>query len=133
MVTLIDTSAWIEFLRGDQGGDLAVRAAVRHLLRDGAALSEPVVMEVLAGARSSRHHEQLRALLATAIHLPVEAEDWADAALLYRRCRVNGTTVRSMVDCVIAAVAVRQDVPVLAWDRDFEALAAHTPMRLAAS
>ncbi len=131
MVTLIDTSAWIEFLRGDQGGDLSIRTAVRQLLREGAALSGPVVMEVLAGARSSRHQEQLRALLATATFLPVEAEDWADAALLYRMCRVNGTTIRSMVDCLIAAVAVRHDVSVLACDRDFDALAAHTPLRLA--
>jgi hypothetical protein len=36
-----------------------------------------------------------------------------------------------MVDCLIAAVAIRHDVPVLAKDRDFEALAAHTPLRLA--
>ncbi|MCU1372395.1 MAG: hypothetical protein JWO77_3589 [Ilumatobacteraceae bacterium] len=50
-------------------------------------------------------------------------------SLLHRMCRVNGITVRSMVDCLIAAVAVRHEVAVLAKDRDFEA--AHTPLRLA--
>ena len=89
-------------------------------------------MEVLAGARSGRHGEQLRSLLGTVELLPVGSQDWADAALLYRMCRVNGVTIRSMVDCVIAAVAIRHDVPVLACDRDFVALAAHTPLRLAA-
>lgn len=132
MVTMIDSSAWIDFLRGDRGGDPATRAHVRGLLGGGGALTEPVVMEVLAGARSGRHGEQLRTLLGTVELLPVTAEDWATAALLYRMCRVNGSTIRSMVDCLIAAVAIRHDVPVLAKDRDFEALAAHTPLRLAA-
>ena len=128
MVTLIDTSAWVEYLRD---GDAHVADAVERLVADGAALTEPVLMEVLAGGRSGRHVEQLRGLLGSATMLPAAAEDWADAALLYRMCRVNGATVRSMVDCLIAAVSIRHDVPVLSNDRDFQALAAHTPLRLA--
>ncbi|MGN6694474.1 MAG: type II toxin-antitoxin system VapC family toxin [Aquihabitans sp.] len=128
-MTLIDSSAWIEFIRD---GDTATADSVEGLLRRGGALTEPIVMEVLAGARSGRHGEQLRSLLGTVELLPVNSDDWADAALLYRMCRVNGVTIRSMVDCLIAAVAVRNGVPVLAKDRDFEALAAHTPLQLAA-
>ena len=128
-MTLIDTSAWIEYLRD---GEVHVADAVERLLAADGALTEPVAMEVLAGARSGRHGEQLRSLLGTVELLPVGAQDWADAALLYRVCRVNGVTVRSMLDCLIAAVAIRHDVPVLARDRDFVALAAHTPLRLAA-
>jgi predicted nucleic acid-binding protein len=128
MVTMIDTSAWIEFVRD---GDAETADAVERLIRHGGALTEPVVMEVLAGARSGRHGAQLRSLLGTVDLLPVTSDDWADAALLYRICRVNGATIRSMVYCLIAAVAVRHDAPVLARDRDFEVLAAHTPLRLA--
>ncbi len=132
-MTLIDSSAWIEYLRGEHGGgDPEVRARIRSLLVEGGALTEPVIMEVLAGARSGRHGTQLRSLLGSVELLPIESEDWASAALLYRMCRVNGSTIRSMVDCLIAAVAVRRDVPVLAKDRDFVALAAYTPLRLAA-
>lgn len=128
MVTLIDSSAWIEYVRD---GDVRIADAVEALLRSGGALTDPVVMEVLAGARSGRHGEQLRMLLGTVDLLPVTPGDWASAALLYRVCQLNGSTIRSMVDCLIAAVAVRHDAPVLAKDRDFEALAAHTPLRLA--
>ena len=128
-MTLIDTSAWIEYLRD---GEVHTADAVERLLAEGAALSEPVAMEVLAGARSHHHGQQLRALLGRAELLPVGSEDWRDAALLYRMCRINGVTVRSMVDCLIGAVAIRNDVPVLALDRDFLALAEHTPLRLAA-
>ena len=131
-MTLIDSSAWIEFLRGDRGGDPSIRASVRGLLGDGGALTEPVVMEVLAGARSGAHGEQLQLLLGRAELLPLEVEDWASAAVLYRQCRANGLTIRSMVDCLVAAVAIRHGVPVLARDRDFEAIAAHTRLVLAA-
>ena len=128
-MTLIDSSAWIEYLRDR---DVPTADAVERLIGTGGALTEPVVMEVLAGARSSHHGEQLRALLGAVELLPLDPDDWASAALLFRMCRVNGTTIRSMVDCLIAAVAIRHDVPVLANDRDFAALAAHTPLRLAA-
>ena len=49
----------------------------------------------------------------------------------YRTCRRNGDTVRKLVDCLIAAVAIRADVELLHADADFEALARHTPLRLA--
>ncbi len=132
MVTLIDSSAWVEFLRGERGGDPGTRASVRALLDGAGALTEPVLMEVLAGARSGAHSEQLQLLLGRAELLPLHADDWASSALLYRQCRARGVTVRSMVDCLIAAVAIRHGIPVLARDRDFEALAAHTRLVLAA-
>ena len=125
---LVDTSAWVEFLRD---GDVGVADAVERLLHDDlAATTGPVVMEVLAGARSAPHLRQLQGLLARATLLPSAAEDFTEAALLYRMCRVNGGTIRSMVDCLIAAVAVRSEVAVLHADRDFEMLETHTPLRV---
>jgi len=123
---LIDTSAWIEYLRDAHQGSAD---AVDRLLRSGEGLTtSPVVMEVLAGARSPRHRDQLEGLLGGATLVRCEHEDFIEAALLYRLCRVNGETVRSMVDCLIAAVAVRTGTPVLHHDRDFDALARHTPL-----
>lgn len=57
-------------------------------------------------------------------------ESYERAAAIHRRCRVRGETVRNMTDCLIAAVAIREDVPILALDRDFEVIARHTPLRL---
>jgi predicted nucleic acid-binding protein len=56
--------------------------------------------------------------------------DWEDAARLYRAARARGLTVRSTVDCLIATVAVRTAHPVLARDRDFDALAAVSELEL---
>ena len=117
---LIDSSAWIEFLR-DTGS--AVCNEVDELLDVEFATTEPVRMEILAGARSDEHLVQLRSTLARARLLRVEAGDYDAAAGIYRGCRANGKTVRKLVDCLIAAVALRHQVPVLHSDRDFDAIA----------
>ena len=125
---LVDTSAWVEFLR-DTGSPACERVDV--LLETDLATCDPVRMEVLAGARDERHLRELRRLLARGTSIPTLPTDYEDAAAWYRTCRRNGDTVRKLVDCLIAAVAIRADVELLHADADFEALARHTPLRLA--
>ena len=54
-----------------------------------------------------------------------------DAAALYRLCRQEGETVRKLIDCLIGAVAIGADVPVLHNDDDFDVLARHTDLKIA--
>jgi predicted nucleic acid-binding protein len=126
---LVDTSAWVEFLR-DTGS--AVCGRVEALLDDDIAVCDAVRMEVLAGARDEQHLAALRGLLARASVVPTTPGDYEEAAALYRACRREGETVRRILDCLIAAVAIRTAVPVLHADADFEALARHTALRVAA-
>jgi predicted nucleic acid-binding protein len=126
-VILVDTSAWIEFLR-DTGNAACER--VDELLGADIATSDPIRMEVLAGARDERHLEQLRGLLARASVLATEPTDFEDAAALYRACRRGGETVRKLIDCLIAATAIRVGVPVLHADADFDRLERHTSLRV---
>lgn len=123
---LADTSAWVEYLRAS--GSPTHVALRGELLHGSVATTEPVIMEVLAGARSEAHLEEMRSLMARAQLLPCRSDDYGEAAFLYRLCRANGATVRSLVDCLIAAVAIRSDMAVLHRDRDFDALARHTPL-----
>lgn len=125
---LIDTSAWVEFLR-NTGSPVCER--VDALLDAELVTSDAVRMEVLAGARDERHLSELRRLLARSATIPTLSTDYEDAATWYRTCRRNGDTVRKLVDCLIAAVAIRADAELLHADADFEALARHTPLRLA--
>jgi len=127
-VILIDTSAWIEFLR-DTGSPICQR--VDDLLAADIATSDAVRMEVLAGSRDDQHLQQLRRLLARAATLATESVDYEAAAALYRTCRQQGETVRKLIDCLIAAVAIRREVPILHLDADFDVLARHTPLRIA--
>ena len=123
---LIDTSAWVEFLR-DTGS--AVCERVDAALADPFATCAPVRMEVLAGARDDDHLQRLRGLLARGTSLATPEVRYDDAAQLYRACRRAGETPQRIVDCLIAAVAVAAGVPILHADADFEVLARHTAVR----
>ena len=125
---LVDTSAWVEFLRDT--GSIVCRRVDAELDRD-IAICDAVRMEVLAGARDERHLNALRRLLARASVLPTDPAHYEEAASLFRRCRREGKTVRRLVDCLIAAVATRADVPVLHCDGDFDVLACHTELDIA--
>ena len=124
---LVDTSAWIEFLR-DTGSPICQR--VDDLLATEIATCDVVRMEVLAGARDEQHLQQLRRLLARASTLPTEPVDYDAAAALYRTCRQRGHSVRKLIDCLIAAVAIRGNLPVLHRDADFDILAQHTTLQI---
>ncbi len=127
-MVLIDTSAWVEFLR-DTGS--AVCARVDDLLDGEIAVCDPIRMEVLAGARDELHLHSLRRLLARATVLPTDSAHFEEAAALFRRCRQEGETVRRLMDCLIGAVAIRSGVPVLHRDGDFDVLARHTELEIA--
>ncbi|MGH1502197.1 MAG: type II toxin-antitoxin system VapC family toxin [Acidimicrobiales bacterium] len=119
---LVDTSAWIEFLR-DTGSPVC--QAVDDLLGDDLAVCDPISMEVLAGARNQQHLGDLRRLLARCTVLPTEPIDFETSAALYRTCRTKGETVRKLMDCLIAAVAIRHGAALLHADADFGALERH--------
>lgn len=127
---VIDTSAWIEFLR-DTGS--SVCDAVDAALADpDIAITDAISMEVLAGARDDDHLTRLRGLLARSTVLPTTPADYDRAAALYRSCRRRGETVRKLIDCLIAAVALEYDAAILHADQDYAVLARHTSLRIRA-
>jgi len=123
VTVLVDTSAWVEYLRGTGSPHNSwIRDAIHAETPLG--WTEPILYELTAGAGSPRRVEELRALLLRGPMVAVDGlRDWEAAAQLYRSARSKGLTVRSSIDCLIAAVALRTGSPVLALDRDFEALA----------
>lgn len=126
---IVDSSAWVEYLRDTNS---VVCNAVDDLLRTGdARICDAIVMEVLAGGRDDAHVRRLTGLLALARPVETTSAHYALAASLYRTCRQRGDTVRKMLDCLIAAIAIDANLPVLHADRDFDVLARHTGLRVA--
>ena len=125
---LIDTSAFVEFLRAT--GSPTHREVRRLIDANRVATTDPVVMEVLAGARDDSHASQLKGFLLRFEHIPANTGDYEQAAAIYRACRAKGATIRSLVDCLVAAVAVREGLRVLHNDRDFPAIRDATELLL---
>lgn len=120
---LADTSAWVEY---DRATGSAVDERVAELIAtDGPLMvTEPVMMEVLAGARDDARENDLRRLLLRAGLLHFDATTDFDAATrIYRRCRRSGITPRGMIDCMIAAVAWRRGAALLCRDADLDRVA----------
>jgi predicted nucleic acid-binding protein len=126
---LVDTSAWVEYFRGTSS-DTHLRVT-DLVTSDEVAVCEPVVMEVLMGARDAANEQRLRGALRTFVLLPFHASiDLEAAAQIYRTCRSSGVTPRSIVDCMIASVAIRHHAAVLARDTDFARIAEVVPLKL---
>jgi predicted nucleic acid-binding protein len=126
-VILIDTSAWVE-LPHDTGSPISQR--VDDLPAVEIATRDVVRMEVFAGARNEQHLQQLRRVLARASTLRTESVGYDAAAALYRTCCQRGHTVRKLIDCSIAAVTIRGDVPVLHMCVDFDRQAQYTTLKI---
>jgi predicted nucleic acid-binding protein len=129
-VILADTSAWVEYDRAT--GSAADRRLSELIAADGpVAVTEPVLMEVLAGARSDIREADLRRLLLRFHQCHFDAAaDFDGAVRIYRRCRKAGITPRGLIDCMIAAVAWRHGASILACDADLDRVAGVTGIEL---
>jgi predicted nucleic acid-binding protein len=119
-VVLVDTSVWIEVFR--KPARFRLESAVEF---DEIVTCLPVVHEVLQGFHDERAFVLARdAMLALPIvESPLRREVFLEATDLYRRARRSGRTIRSGVDCLIAACAIRNSLSVLHRDRDFDSIA----------
>lgn len=122
---LVDTSIWIEFFR--QSSDLELEAVVDL---EEVVTCLPVLQEVLQGFDDQRaYHLAREAMLAfPMVESPLSEEVFQLAIDLYRSARRAGLTVRSSVDCLIGACALRSSLTVLHRDRDFDSLAQISPL-----
>jgi predicted nucleic acid-binding protein len=120
---IADTSAWVEY---DRATGSAVDRRLSELIADEGpvAVTEPVIMEVLAGARSDAREADLRRLLLRFRLCRFDpVADFDGAARIYRRCRQAGITPRGLLDCMIAAVAWRNQATLLSCDSDLRHVA----------
>ena len=120
---LADTSAWVEY---DRATDSAVDRRLTQLIgEDGPlAVTEPVIMEIVPGARSDDREADLRRLLLRFHLLAFDvAADFDAAASIYRQCRQVGVTPRGLIDCMIASVARRNQATLLVADTDLSRVA----------
>jgi predicted nucleic acid-binding protein len=127
---IVDTSAWVEYLqRTGSQADVLLGAAID--VDEPITVPEMVRMELLVGGTSeewaTRRRRMLDAYDVVALEPLIDAEE---AAAIHRRCRRAGETPRNLIDCMVAAVAIRRDEPLLHRDRDFDVIARHTRLQV---
>ena len=125
---LVDSSVWIDWLRG--AATNAVRFVQAREAFEEIALTQMIYLEVLQGISSDRQYAQCQRVLgAQTILQPLDVlETFEAAALLFRKARNKGLTIRKSTDCLIAAIALEQGAMLVHNDRDFLALAQAEPL-----
>ncbi|MBK7019715.1 MAG: PIN domain nuclease [Candidatus Microthrix sp.] len=120
---LADTSAWVEFDRAT-GSEVDRRLTEIITASEPLGVTQPVIMELTAGARNDEREQDIRRLLGRFDLLNFDAViDFDAAARIYRTCRRAGVTPRG-IDCMIAAIALRYGATLLAQDGDLTRVAA---------
>ena len=131
MAYLVDTSVWVEWLKGQ---DTPEADWLGHAIVRDTDIVVPglVITEVLRGVASEHEAHRLEYLFGQFDPAPpLDDRDYRDAAGLYRRCRAKGVTIASTVDCLIAQLAIRHRLGLVTPDRDFQAIARVTPLNVA--
>jgi len=126
---LVDSSVWIDFLRG---ADSPQQQTLHKLIEDEAdiAITEIILTEILQGIKQDKDFEMTKNyLLEFPIFSPRGVQTYLEAARIYRLCRKKGKTIRKTIDCIIAAICVEHSLTLLHKDSDFKHIATCTKLK----
>jgi predicted nucleic acid-binding protein len=127
-MVIVDTTVWIDFFKGretDQVGKL------EKLLSEetDAFTTGLIVQEVLSGIKRKRERERVRKEFAHFIVVMPTFDTHIQAAEIFDVCQKKGYTIRSVIDCLIAALALEYDLTILESDRDYGYISAVVPLK----
>jgi predicted nucleic acid-binding protein len=127
---LIDTSVWIDFLKG---ADSPQRFKLHELIenREDIAISEIILTEILQGITEEKKFLTLKSyFLQFPFYRPRGVDTYIEAAQIYRACRKRGVTIRSSIDCIIAAICIENELVLLHKDNDYNMIARCTSLKI---
>lgn len=126
-MTIVDTSVWIDFL---EGGTHWTKDRLKQKIEDRETLlyTDMILLEIIQGIPGKRDREDLERRFGSLILAPQRRSTVMLAAEIYQELRGKGITIRSIIDCLIAATAIETGAIVLHKDRDFNFIATHYPV-----
>ena len=127
---VVDSSAWISYLRGGEGCESAQLLDEMINSDEDIYLVGPILTEVLQGIRTDTAFHKTKEYLREFPCIIPQDDDYVIAAEIYRKGRSQGITIRSSMDCIIAAVCSRRSIPILHCDKDFEKIAELTNLEI---
>ncbi len=132
MMVLIDTTVWIDFFAERQLPHVAVfERLIKN--REDICICGIILTEVLQGIREKSEFRKTKELFNAMIFLPMPYSVFLGAVEIYRTLRRKGITIRSSVDCMIASVAIENDIMLLHNDRDFTPIEKHLSLKVLTS
>ncbi len=122
-MVLVDTSIWIDFFKNKESAEVnLLQRAIAD--REDIAICGLILTEVLQGIKTNKEYDLVLESFESLSFLEMDKEVYILAANIYRELRKNGITIRKSIDCLIAAVAISHNIPLLHNDKDFEPIVA---------
>jgi predicted nucleic acid-binding protein len=129
-MVIVDTSVWIDFFAGKHTKNTDYFRKIIENSED-ICICGLIITEILQGFRSEKEYEKVKSIFSGLIYLPITKNIFISAASVYRKIRKNGETIRSPIDCIIAAICIEHEVNILHNDKDYDVIAKYTSLKIA--
>jgi predicted nucleic acid-binding protein len=123
---LVDSSVWADFFNGYPSSE---EIKLKTLLNYNAdiAITGIIASEVLSGFKDEKSFEEVKDKFLKLPQIRINFNSHIQAAKMYRHLRSKGITIRSIIDCIIAIIAIENDLELLHKDRDFDMIGKYYP------
>lgn len=128
-MVMVDTTVWIDFFGGKSQPHVKLLETLINE-RDDICICGIILTEILQGIREDTAYKKTKRLLENLIFLPMHYSSFVLSAEIYRKLRRKGITIRKTMDCMIAAVAIENDIALVHNDRDFIPIEKHFGMKM---
>jgi predicted nucleic acid-binding protein len=128
-MAMVDTTVWIDFFSGKPQQHVKI---LENLIteRYDVCICGIILTEILQGIREDTAYKKTKQLLENLIFLPMQYSSFILSAEIYRKLRRKGITIRKTMDCMIAAVAIENDIALVHNDRDFIPIENHFRLKI---
>lgn len=128
MMVLVDTSVWIDFFAAKPFKHIEILESLIGQRND-ICICGIILTEVLQGIRDAKDYDKTKDLFENLICLPMSYSIFIRSAEIYRSLSRHDITLRKSIDCMIASVAIENDLPILHNDKDFYPIEKHCGLR----
>lgn len=126
---LVDTTVWVDFFANRATPQ--VTALINQIENNNElCLCGIVLTEILQGIKNSNEYHRVQEILNSLLFIDMTKDTFVLSAEIYRKLRAKGITIRKTMDCMIAAIAIENKIPLLHNDRDFDSIEKHLGLKV---
>ncbi|MCG8525137.1 MAG: PIN domain nuclease [Opitutales bacterium] len=124
---LVDTSVWIDFL---EGNDHWTKERLKKKINERVSVTyiDLILLEILQGIRSEKDRRKIERYFSNFVLLNQTRISILLAAKIYQELQRKGIKIRSLIDCLIAAISIETGARILHKDRDFDHIEKYFPI-----
>jgi len=127
-MVIVDTTVWIDFLKGRKTKEIEKLESLLSEEKD-VFITGIIVQEILTGVKDRKDRNRVKRELDHFILINPTLDTHVQAAEIFDACKKKGYTIRSIIDCLIASLALEYDLTLLEKDKDYSFISKVLPLK----